>query len=77
MYLQRSHASLPSQPVNRAVQYLRRLSQDPPGQSVNQFSYLNLNLHELYVFLLLVIHCCNKASNRIVPKQKDLVSSSG
>ena len=25
------------------------------------------------MFLLLVIYCCNKASNRIVPKQKDLV----
>ena len=29
-YLLRSHASLPPQPLNRAVQYLRRLSQDPP-----------------------------------------------
>ena len=29
-YSWRSHATLPSQPVNRAVQYLRRLSQDPP-----------------------------------------------
>ena len=27
------------------------------------------------VFLLLVICCCNKASNWIVPKQKELVSS--
>ena len=27
------------------------------------------------MFLLLVIYCCNKASNRIVPKQKELVSS--
>ena len=25
------------------------------------------------MFLLLVIYCCNKASNRIVTKQKDLV----
>ena len=42
----RSHASLPSQPVNRAVQYLRRFSRDPPTnqsfskhkQSVNQLN---------------------------------------
>ena len=27
------------------------------------------------MFLLLVIYCCNKASNQIVPKQKELVSS--
>ena len=27
------------------------------------------------MFLLLVIYCCNKASNWIVPKQKELVSS--
>ena len=26
-------------------------------------------------FYCLVIYCCNKASNRIVPKQKELVSS--
>ena len=33
-YLRRSHASLTSQPVNRAVQYLRRLSQDPPSTQI-------------------------------------------
>ena len=33
-YSLRSHASLPPQPLNRAVQYLRRLSQDPLLQSV-------------------------------------------
>ena len=30
----RSHASLPTQPVNRAVQYLRRLSQDPQSTQI-------------------------------------------
>ena len=32
-----SHASLPGKSVNCAVQYLRRLSQDPPGQSNSVF----------------------------------------
>ena len=47
----------------------------PSYQSTQKYniSYTNiLNLY-LHVFLLLVIYCCNKASNRIVPKQKDLV----
>ena len=86
MYSRRSHASLPSQPVNRAVQYLRRLSQDPPTKrreaskqptSVNQSISLISQICICMCFLLLAIYCCNKASNRIVPKQKDLVSSSG
>ena len=33
-YSRRSHASLPTQPVNRAVQYLRRLSQDPQSTQI-------------------------------------------
>ena len=39
-YSQRSHASLPSQPMNRAVQYLRRLSQDPQEQSISLISQI-------------------------------------
>ena len=35
-YSLRSHASLSSQPLDRAVQYLRRLSQDPPTISFSQ-----------------------------------------
>ena len=37
----------------------------------------NLNFVVHNVFLLSVIYCCNKASFRIVPKQKDLVFSPG
>ena len=32
---------------------------------------MNFIVHN--VFLLLVVYCCNKASNRIVPRSKDLV----
>ena len=37
------------------------------------FIQSNLNLHFVVqnVFFLLVIYCCNKASNLIVPKQKE------
>ena len=78
-YSLRTHASLPSQPVNRAVQYLRRLSQDPPiNQSINRALklYYLTNQHLEFVsacILLLVIYCCNKASNRIVTRSKELV----
>ena len=45
----------------------------PSEHSKYNISHTNiLNLY-LHVFLLLVIYCSNKASNRIVPKQKDLV----
>ena len=54
----RIHASLPSQPVNRAVQYLRRLSQDPPEQSISLISRIEIFMNFIIVhnvFLLLVI----------------------
>ena len=41
-YLLRSHASLPPQSLNCAIQYLRRLSQDPPSQS-------NLSFHGVHL----------------------------
>ena len=41
-YSLRSHASLPPQSLNRAIQYLRRLSQDPPGQSNLSFYAVHL-----------------------------------
>ena len=75
-YSRRSHASLPSRPVNRAVQYLRRLSQDPPTQKKEQSISLisRIGIFIVYnVFLLLVIYCCNKASNQIVTRSKELV----
>ena len=86
MYSRRSHASLPSQPVNRAVQYLRRLSQDPPtvkqsnSQTVKQSTRSKQSVefelsNSLLVMsnVLIIVNYCNKASNRIVPKQKELV----
>ena len=58
--------------MNRAVQYLRRLSQDPPSSQSVYFSRIGIFIvHN--VFLLLVIYCCNKASNRIVTRSKELV----
>ena len=67
-YSLRSHASLPPQSLNHAIQYLRRLSQDPPSQS-------NLSFMQFTCCINVYTNCyyCNKASNRIVPKQKELV----
>ena len=70
-YSLRSHASLPPQPLNRAIQYLRRLSQDPPSQS-------NLSFMEFTCCIFLMcaktVNLCNKSSNRIVSKQKEFSS---
>ena len=45
----------------------------PLRHSKYNISLTNILILYLHVFLLLVIYCCNKASNRIVTKQKDLV----
>ena len=57
--------------MNRAVQYLRRLSQDPQSTQII-ISHKQLEFVSACI-LLLVIYCCNKASNRIVTRSKDLV----
>ena len=46
------------------------------NQNKEREPFIQSNLIVVHnVFLLLVIYCCNKASIRIVPKQKELVSS--
>ena len=57
--------------MNRAVQYLRRLSQDPQSTQII-ISHKQLEFVSACI-LPLVIYCCNKASNRIVTRSKDLV----
>ena len=59
--------------MNRAVQYLRRLSQDPPEHTQIIIPYKQHLEFVSACVLLLVIYCCNKASNRIVTRLKDLV----
>ena len=51
----------------------------PRPSSTQKYNISHTNIMNLYlhVFLLLVIYCCNKASNRIVPKQKDIVFPPG
>ena len=58
-YSRRSHASLPPQPVNRAVQYLRRFSQDPQSTQI-RISHKQLESVYACIFGLLIIYCCNK-----------------
>ena len=48
----------------------------PSGQSISLISRIGIFMNLIIVhnvFLLLVIYCCNKASNRIVTKSKELV----
>ena len=66
----RSHASLPPEPVNRAVQYLRRFSQDPPGQS-------NINFHAVYLLWASCYFHCNKELLDCGKSKGILVISSG
>ena len=58
--------SEPCSPVFKEVQ------PRPSEHSKLEYHTNNLNLY-LHVFGLLIIYCCNKASNRIVTKSKELV----
>ena len=45
----------------------------PSKQSISLISRIGIFIIVHNVFLLLVIYCCNKASNRIVTRSKELV----
>ena len=45
----------------------------PSEQSISLISQIGIFIIVHNVFLLLVIYCCNKASNRIVTRSKELV----
>ena len=55
LYSLRSHTSLSSQPLNRAVQYLRRLSQDPPSSS--QSVYHSVSLIRVFIQFTCYVKC--------------------
>ena len=57
-YSRRSYASLPPRPVNRAVQYLRRFSQDPQS---TQFKISHKRLESVSICIwTVIIYYCNK-----------------
>ena len=63
--------SEPCSPVFKEAQPRPSNNQNKEGEPFIQSNLILVH----NVFLLLVIYCCNKASIRIVPKQKELVSS--